>query len=274
MANVTCPRRAGIRATVALACLIAPVAYGPARAVAPNLVTNGSFENAGTLNSTNSELAPTSTTGSAPWPSTLPGWAVTQPAGQSGYIDCLVLGGANNMCGTSYLGPGNVYATFTVFPGVSPDGGNFLAADADNLYSESIGQTVSGLTAGALYSLSFYQAGAQQKGFTGATHDQWQVTFGGTTQTSTLMNVPDSSYVAWMSQTMTFTATATSQTLTFLAVGGPNGKPPMALIDGIALTQVPEPGAIGAFVLCIAGLVGLRYRRARPCPAAAERVLA
>lgn len=246
-----------------VAALATSLAFSPAGAVGPNLVTNGSFESVGSLNTTNSELAPASTSVPQPYPSNLPNWSVTQPAEQSGYIDCVVLGGANNMCGTSDMGPGGVYAPFVAFPGVSPDGGNFLTADADSFYSEAISQTISGLTSGLQYTLTFYQAGAQQTGFTGATTNKWRVTFGGTTIDSTLMSVPDSSYVAWMSQTMTFTASAASQTLTFLAIGTPNGKPPMSLIDGISLTQVAEPGSIAVFLFSVAGLAGLRYRKPR-----------
>lgn len=128
-------------------------------------------------------------------------------------------------------------------------------------YSETLSQTISGLVAGKQYSLSFYQAGAQQKGFVGATYDQWKVTFGGSTRNSTLMNVPNGGVVGWMAQTMIFTAAATSQTLAFLAVGAATGDPPMALPGGVSLVEVPAPFAV--LGLGFAGLARLRRRRAR-----------
>src|ERR1700683_3813281 len=42
----------------------------------------------------------------------------------------------------------------------SPDGGNMVAADGDPLFSAAFSQTITGLTVGGSYSLSFYQAAA------------------------------------------------------------------------------------------------------------------
>jgi hypothetical protein len=116
---------------------------------------------------------------------------------------------------------------------------------------------------GQKYTLTFYQAGAQQAGFSGATTDQWQVTFGSSVQTSTVMDVPSGGDVAWNSQTMTFTATAASETLTFLAQGTPNSDPPFALLDGVSLTLVPEPGSVTLLGFGAACIASLRRRRAR-----------
>lgn len=130
---------------------------------ASSLINNGGFESTG-ANTQSYEIEPGNP---------LPGWTLTQP--NSGDIACVVVGGVNNMCGSGYMGPpGNTPATFAVFPRVSPVGGNFLAGDSDILYSETISQTITGLTAGAKYLLTFYQAGAQQSGYNGATYDQWR----------------------------------------------------------------------------------------------------
>jgi len=223
---------------------------------AGNLVTNGDFSSVGTHTESYQVNA-----------SNLPNWAA-DVTGNPGGIGCLVYGGINNMCGTSYLGPGNVTATFAVFPGVSPNGGNFFAGDAADdrptgggVYQQAISQTINGLVVGAQYSLTFYQAGAQQAGFTGATTDKWQVTFGSQVRNSTIMSVPSGGVVAWNQQSMSFTATATSQVLSFLAIGTPNNaQPPFALLDGVRL--IPEPASIALLGVGIIGVAGMRRRRA------------
>ena len=45
---------------------------------------------------------------------------------------------------------------------------------------------------------------------------------------------------------MVFTATASSELLTFLAVGTPSGVPPFSLLDGVSMTSAaPEPAYMG-----------------------------
>jgi hypothetical protein len=53
---------------------------------------------------------------------------------------------------------------------------------------------------------------------------------------------------------LTFTATAASEALTFIAVGTPSGEPPFVLLDGVGFTAVPEPAT---FALLGIGLVGI-----------------
>jgi hypothetical protein len=237
----------------AIACglvVIGAAAISPAsRAANPNLVVNGNFSTVPTGTTQSYQVTPTN----------LPDWTAASNSG----IDCLVYGPVNNMCGSSYLGPGNVEATFATFPGASPNGGNIFAGDSALTYQQSISQLISGLVSGQKYTLTFYQAGAQQAGFSGATTDQWQVTFGSSVQTSTVMDVPSGGDVAWNSQTMTFTATAASETLTFLAQGTPNSDPPFALLDGVSLTLVPEPGSVTLLGFGAACIASLRRRRAR-----------
>jgi hypothetical protein len=129
---------------------------------------------------------------------------------------------------------------------------------------------VSGLTAGTQYTLTFYQAAAQQEGFTGKTTEQWEVTFGGASQESMLMNTPSEGNYAWNEVTMLFTANSASELLSFLAQGTPNGVPPFVLLDGVTLTAngstsaVPEPavdGFIGMALLSIPLFYRLRKRR-------------
>ncbi|QXQ08678.1 PEPxxWA-CTERM sorting domain-containing protein [Sphingosinicellaceae bacterium] len=60
---------------------------------------------------------------------------------------------------------------------------------------------------------------------------------------------------------MTFTASAVSQVLSFLAVGTPNGAPPISFLDGVSLTAaVPEPATWGLMLVGF-GAVGITARR-------------
>jgi hypothetical protein len=245
---------AGTLGSMALAIGLAGL---PAQVAAQQLIQNGGFETVPSGTTQSYQIANNSTASPT---SSLPYWSTgTNSSG----INCLVYGGVNNMCGTGYLNSG-VSATFWVFPGVSPNGGNFVGADSAATYANAISQSVSGLVIGKTYNLTFYQAGAQQQGFSGTTTDQWQVTFGSSpNQDSTLMHVASESDVGWNSQSMLFTASATTQTLTFLALGTPNSDPPFALLDGVSLIQVPEPASIALLGFGIAGVAGLRRRRAR-----------
>jgi|SRR5580704_6050059 hypothetical protein len=76
------------------------------------------------------------------------------------------------------------------FPAMSPQGGNFLQTDSTPTFAQPVTQSISGLTAGQSYTLSFYQAAGQGAGNSGATTDQWEVTLGSSTAFSSLMSIP------------------------------------------------------------------------------------
>lgn len=126
---------------------------------------------------------------------------------------------------------------------LSPTGsGWFLQMDGDPQYAARLEQTVAGLTVGQAYILTFYQAAGSLNDpqFSGATTDQFTVTFGSDTQVAPMMSLADQqSVIPWSKQTMTFTATSTSQVLSFLNVGTPAGQPPVALLSGISVEAVP-----------------------------------
>ena len=82
-----------------------------------------------------------------------------------------------------------VYPTSGSFP-AAPPGGNFVQADGNPEYESTFYQTISGLSVGSSYSLSFWQAAGQQQGFTGATTEQWLVFFGNTTPDGELHHEP------------------------------------------------------------------------------------
>lgn len=144
----------------------------------------------------------------------------------------------------------------------SSTGGNFVAADGAYLMAP-IQQTVSGLTAGKQYKLSFDWAGAQQHGYDGVNTEQWIVSLGNQTQsTSTYVN-SSHGFSGWMHETMTFTATNSTEVLSFLAHGTPNGVPPFSLLDGVSMiAAVPEPGTWEMMIGGL-GLLGFMLHRRR-----------
>jgi len=138
-----------------------------------------------------------------------------------------------------------------------PLGGNFLEDDGSSGLSTPVTQTITGLTAGQSYTLTFYQAGGQQYGESGQTNQYWQVTLGGDTQTSAVMAVPSQGVFPWEAQTLTLTADNTSDVLSFLAVGS-GGVPPMVfLADPDLESNVPEPSA-GLLLIGVGTVISIR----------------
>jgi hypothetical protein len=214
-------------ATLALLAIVAP-----ARA---NLVVNGSFE-----------LTTLTASGQVHFNTLdVTGWTAT--SGTSVQLGFLYFPGtSNNVLADQFAGGFQLYQGITnTIPSSSPDGGNFLAVDGATPYQGTFSQSIGGLKNGSQYALSFYQAAGQQTTFNGATTEQWNVTFGSQTIVSQLMNNPSQDFQPWTMQTMTFTATATTQLLTFLSQGGPTGLPPFVFLDGVSLVeQVPEPSTM------------------------------
>lgn len=214
---------------------------------AASIVANGSFETfTGPANNqqlTNSNATPWTTTSGATS-------IITLSQAVNGFAEGV--GNAVSFWRAGNGGSGTITA--------SPDGGNFLASDGPYL-SGATSQVLVGLVSGATYQVSFYQGAAQQYGYgdtTTWTSDYWQVSLGASTQNSATMNVAPRSFYGWVQQQLLFTATATTMTLSFLAKGAPGAQPPYALLDGVAVTQMPEP-ATGLLVL--AGMLGLAGAR-------------
>ncbi len=232
------------------------------------LVTNGNFTSfTGGYNGDPSQLANPSNSGAGY--TTLTGWTVTDKTYGflmgSGTAD--TTGSHSPQYGnTFYLwgpgtGGGSVNNGLTAS---SPDGGNYLALDAGQSYrGGGISQTINGLTSGTSYDVTFYWAGAQQKGFTGATTEQVQVSFGSQVKSTQVVNNESHGFTGWMEERFSFTADSTSDVLNFLAIGSPDGVPPFVLLDGVSvdLHPVPEPGTLALSALGVLGLIAVRARR-------------
>ena len=131
-----------------------------------------------------------------------------------------------------------------------PHGGAYFVG-LDGAYDQGpLTQSISGLTVGDVYDLTFDWAASQQTGFTGATTQRVQVSLGSQTKSTATYNLPSQGFSGWMPVSMDFTATSTTETLSFLAVSSPQ-LPPFTLLDDISLTT-PEPES---FALLLTGLL-------------------
>ncbi len=267
-----------ISAVAGLAGLLISSVSGPAHAAA-NLVTNGDFSSY-TLNGN------AGTASEQLYKSTVPGQAgvvVTGWTNQSGYDFLFTPGSADTtgaftpeFNGTTYLygpgaGGGGVQNGMTA---TSPNGNNFLALDG-GFEPGALTQNITGLTIGANYNLSFYWGAAQQynpSAFNQPTTESIKVSFGGQTFSTATINNPAEGFSPWRLQTFTFTATATSQLLSFLAAGSPSGQPPFSLLDGVSLT-VPEPASWAVLLVTMAGLGLMSRRRRQGAPPAIDATM-
>ena len=146
-------------------------------------------------------------------------------------------------------------------PGLS--GSNFIGADGA-FGVAPLTQTIMGLVVGASYTLSFDWAGAQQSGYTSPTTEQWVVGLGAQMQSTAVLHNAGLGFTGWMVQTFDFTATSSSEVLSFLAVGTPPGQPPFSLLTGVDLEEgVSEPASLAALVVGLTAVGVVRRRRRR-----------
>lgn len=243
-------------------------AVAPAAQAAPNLVVNGDFSQT-TITTTSGGKTTTTATTSASQLSykgyEAAGWTNSPSNGYNFIFNPNLAGSA----GYTSVGDNGAIQLYTSANGgsasapaslASPTGGNFLASDPDYQLG-SISQVINGLTVGQKYQLSFYWASGQQAGFTGVTTEGWTGSLGASTFATSVNTTPSKGFDSWQQFTTTITATSTSETLKFLATGGPSGsQPPFALLDGVSLSAVPEAGT-WAMMFAGFGLMGFALRR-------------
>ena len=215
---------------------------------AANLVSNGSFET-GYVNST--EFGASFPAGAGPT-----GWTSASANAFNLYLDPATATTVETVTRFGELGQ----KLATSFTGASPDGGKFVLLDGDTNFNGALTQTINGLIVGKTYNLTFYWAGTQLQNRTGATTERLDVSLGGATQSTATVANPSQGFQGWFAESFSFTAANTSDVLSFLSVGTPNGLPPVALLDGVSLTAVPEPAS---WALMLAGfvMVGAAARR-------------
>lgn len=251
-----------VRGAAGISAAIAALVSAPAGATldpAHQFVVNGGFEQT------------TSGYGQVGYATNLVGWTSVPDA--SGHNYSFVMNASNSQTGVaghhgnlSLWGPSNGSNNGL---SASPTGGNFYAADGAYQVG-AITQQINDLIVGQTYTLSFNWAGAQQTGFDGATTEKWYYGLYDQFQNQTnTINNANHGFTGWQSQTYSFVATQTSDTLYFLAQGTPSGQPPFSLLDSVSLTgaygtvsTAPEPGT-WAMMLLGFGTVGASLRRRR-----------
>jgi hypothetical protein len=148
--------------------------------------------------------------------------------------------------------------------GLAAGSGNFLALDGD-FNTAAVTQTINGLTAGQKYDLTFDYAFAQQYTYSSPTQQNLTVSFGNQSVTlpATDYNLPNHGFSGWKPALEVFTATSSSEVLSFLAYGN-LPVPPFALVSNVSLpASAPEPSTWAMMLVGFGGLGFLGYRRAR-----------
>lgn len=173
---------------------------------------------------------------------TVTDWSV--PAPNNSYTMLFTPSTALSGVSTQY-GPDNV-ALYSIPSGAAP---YFIGQDSDYDVG-ALTQTIDGMTVGDTYTLTYNWATAQQTGYSGGTFDNWTACLGSECDSTATVANPSGGSTGWYSVTDTFTASSSSEVLSFLATGSDccgntNNEPPFVLLDDVSLTgpraEAPEP---------------------------------
>ena len=256
-------------------------------AMAANLVQNGSFESNGGVGQIGSVTTLDNwTVGAATDSTPIPySFVINANADSTGFnssTGTIRIWGPNTPVGVS-SGSGSFPNPHNVGPvangwGTIPDGSYAFAANPAHA-NAPLSQTINGLTVGHQFTLSFNYAGVQSTDAEGVTQTGWHVALGGDVNQNTGgsssgdLNNASQGFTGWQSFSYDFTATTNSETLTFLANGGPSSSSiPFALLDNVSLVDnttppppstVPEPSTIallGTSLICIGAARTLRKK--------------
>lgn len=248
------PSRATATALMVLASMAAPVS-------ATNLVKNGGFE-----------MTQFDPGASSQFTTQVDDWLNAVSQGRA----YLFFPNTATTTGAAYTAVSHNYTLVLAAATTSPANGNFIGIDSDTDIGGidqsllPITQTITDLTPGRDYDLSFWWAAAQEKNVVhGQTTDKWVVSLidavHNTSETfeTPVITIPDQGFSGWMKQTFTYKATNATEVLEFLARGTPSGLPPFALLDDVQLQEAPEPASLLLMVGGFAAIAGLRRQRRR-----------
>lgn len=241
-------------------------------ASAQNLVKNGGFEQ-------------NTVDGSRQFTNNVTNWTNEKTSGYTGYgYNFLIKGDSPDGDGFTSLGGNHdyIYGTFGTANTVSSLGdfkgnysetgyngdngktwayGNYILADGDPAFAGKISQVIGGLVQGNTYNLTFDWAAVTWFTTPGQTTQRFDVSLGNVVKSTETLTVAPKGASGWKKASLDFVAGGTSQTLSFLAKGTPNGLPPSLLLDNVSLTAaVPEPGTWMTMILGF-GVVGATIRR-------------
>ena len=148
----------------------------------------------------------------------------------------------------------------------SSDGGTFVhgIGPVSSIPGEGIQQEIFGLTIGTTYQVNFEQSISWSNNAGQGDGGNWEVVFGSETKQSTFMSNPGSGVAfGWQDQSLSFTATAETQNLSFQVVPHTFGDRLSIGLDGVSISIIPIPTAIWLFGSGLIGLIGIARRKAR-----------